>query len=806
MLKINKILSKKIKFPLSLRGAKRRSNLSGFSLIELMVAAAILAMAIFGIFHAYSAGFMGIADARDRTVATNYAREAMEDIKNKDFDQIITQSRNYIDGTKYEREVIVQPSTNLKKVTTKVYWKDRNGNTKTVETNTDVYFIETTADVATKIILYADPYNVLTQDIVDPENIDETKSIITAVLKDDKGNTDTTWTGRIDFTFSAGGIDPDFVILTLENGGKASTTFTAPSTIESGTVLEVIITVSATGLTSDSIIIKVTDPEKPVKINLTANPVFMTATTISTSEITATIVDAGGATVTEATNEVTFSVSGPGTLSNQQPLALGVVKITLTSNGTPGTITVTASASGLEPGVVDVITGGKVSLYASPTTVPIGEKSEITVTTKDINGVPINYAGTINLSLSPEGYGTLSLNYVTFNGTTSSETVIFTADSEGTVNINAVDDSLILTQADPITLNIKSALIPHHIEVYANPSSIKAGGEDTSTITARIKTEDGITVTSYTDLIIFKTTEGTFPNGEDEINSSDIVNLTYEDGVAIVKLYPSDTYGNAEINVYSPSIESTSITGSSEVGFYIEADHIEIVADPQKISVGGNTCDVIATIYDRENIVTEYAESILFEIIEGHPQIVKFSFTNKKSTLVPASAGTANISLQSQSIAGTARIKATSTFINSSGGTTEIEGYLNIPVGIFLNLVLDSQSYNSTEKSITFNIEIEGAELNLEEMQVSWSPNSSGNLNRIEIKSPDIAAPIAIFDNLTIPVLSGELINVEDITLSTGISNITMYFDPNVSGNDFTVIFNPNSGDYSVEFHIPISS
>jgi len=78
MLKINKILSKKIKLSLSLRAfphviARERSDRSnlnkGFSLIELMVAVVILAMVVFGIFLAFSTGFRGMADARDRTEA-----------------------------------------------------------------------------------------------------------------------------------------------------------------------------------------------------------------------------------------------------------------------------------------------------------------------------------------------------------------------------------------------------------------------------------------------------------------------------------------------------------------------------------------------------------------------------------------------------------------------------------------------------------------------------------------------------------------------------------------------------------------
>ena len=126
MLKIKRILSKK-----------------GFSLIELMVAVAILAMAIFGIFHAYSAGFMGMADARDRTVATNYAQEKMEDIRNKSFDKITDESPANINisGIKFERKVDVadEVAGKLKKVTTEVSWSDRDGNSKYVVIETLIY-------------------------------------------------------------------------------------------------------------------------------------------------------------------------------------------------------------------------------------------------------------------------------------------------------------------------------------------------------------------------------------------------------------------------------------------------------------------------------------------------------------------------------------------------------------------------------------------------------------------------------------------------------------------------------------------
>ena len=111
-----------------------------------MVAVVILAMAVFGIFLAFSTGFQGMGDARDRTVATNYAREKMEEIKNKSFGDITNDPLDGtpadITGTKFKRKVIVNVDDDiddLKKVTTIVSWDDRNGIPKEVKLETLIY-------------------------------------------------------------------------------------------------------------------------------------------------------------------------------------------------------------------------------------------------------------------------------------------------------------------------------------------------------------------------------------------------------------------------------------------------------------------------------------------------------------------------------------------------------------------------------------------------------------------------------------------------------------------------------------------
>jgi len=120
---------------------------NGFSLIELMVAVAILGMAIFGIFNAYSVGFMGMVDARNVTVATNYARKEMENLKNMSFDSLIVtysgeQGFDIPDQIKFSGTKTIErwnENVDLKKVTTIIRWVDRNEQTKTVMLETLIY-------------------------------------------------------------------------------------------------------------------------------------------------------------------------------------------------------------------------------------------------------------------------------------------------------------------------------------------------------------------------------------------------------------------------------------------------------------------------------------------------------------------------------------------------------------------------------------------------------------------------------------------------------------------------------------------
>jgi prepilin-type N-terminal cleavage/methylation domain-containing protein len=209
---------------------KRKLSQEGFSLIELMVAIVILALAIFGIFQAYSTGFMGMADARDRTVAVNYIQKTLEDYKNTPFKKIKDKSMSIIPGTKFFTASTIidmgetEGDTHLKKVITQVRWPDRNGNIKIEENSMLIYEAPKTGDILapSDIIIYASTYYRI---------LPYTSTELTAEIHDKNGNIVSNWKGNIIFTITSsspiGGLTPshETTVTKGTSNGSASLTY-----------------------------------------------------------------------------------------------------------------------------------------------------------------------------------------------------------------------------------------------------------------------------------------------------------------------------------------------------------------------------------------------------------------------------------------------------------------------------------------------------------------------------------------------------------------------------------------------------
>jgi hypothetical protein len=775
-----------------------------------------------------------MADARDRTVATNYAREAMEDVKNIDFELVTNENLGTAEsvGEKFTRVISVNTENgNLKKITTLVYWNNRNGKTINIETSMYINRTLFNPGEAAKIVLYAIPYySVL-------PSTDETIDLI-AVIKDAKGNTKIDWSGEnICFTIISGselGSLPVGVSDGVDtNGGIAETIFTPSNYKIDGVVQQGDVVIEASvelldGSTiSDRITITVT--LDVVRIELLAVPDSIEANGTdgaNISTVTATLVNSGGVPVLDAQNEITFNISGEGTFVDSGGSPLPDIVLMAPSEGTgtatiyvksiidiPGVATVTASSEGLLSDTVNIITIGiATSIFVSvePNLIYEGDNARVTVEIQDMNGNPVEYGENISLAISG-GTGNFTDNPVGPDTTPLAYSTFFSPTSLGILTITASGGDLV---DGTTTIEVGSTLIADTITIKADPKNISAGGDIDSEITATIK-QGSTVISNYDHDITFKIISDTSSlhnallsfNG-DTWGIGELLTVTGEkygnDGVAVVNLKPASYVGICTIEVSTDTLVGSDpiLVKTIEVGFYSGEDHIELKAFPSKMLVDGYTCTVTAEVVDEGgNIVTSYNGDITFTILVGWPKIAKFALTGTSSLTqtVPADPGGIidDVVLISQSKAGTVTLKA-----SSFTGMTDITGYLNIPVDInFLDLVPDSVSYSpeGVKNIVSFDIDVQGAELLLEEMKVSWLPYNSETLNKIEIRSPNTADPITIFDNSDFPAFSGDIINVDDIILSTGESNVKIYFNQDISGkNILDVTFNPNSGDYTV--------
>jgi hypothetical protein len=121
---------------------------------------------------------------------------------------------------------------------------------------------------------------------------------------------------------------------------------TQPVTVVTST--STVITFSNIGLTGISTVYKI-EPVKVYAVTVTADNSSLPGDGTSTTVLRAVLRDVSGTKVNDATNAVTFLVTGPGTLvgTNPCPAVAGEATITLKSSISPGTVSITATANNI---------------------------------------------------------------------------------------------------------------------------------------------------------------------------------------------------------------------------------------------------------------------------------------------------------------------------------------------------------------------------------------------------------------------------------------------------------------------------
>ncbi len=106
----------------------------GYTLVELLLAVAVLGVIMVPFFGMFSAGNFNNFQAGNYSTAVNLAREKMESIKNTEYDSVEALGAEAVDGYPSfsrvvdvtEHEAVETDEVELKEVTVTVYWDDRS--------------------------------------------------------------------------------------------------------------------------------------------------------------------------------------------------------------------------------------------------------------------------------------------------------------------------------------------------------------------------------------------------------------------------------------------------------------------------------------------------------------------------------------------------------------------------------------------------------------------------------------------------------------------------------------------------------
>jgi len=285
-------------------------------------------------------------------------------------------------------------------------------------------------------------------------------------------------------------------------------------------------------------------------------------------------------------------------------------------------------------------------------------------------------------------------------------------------------------------------------------------------------------------------------NDPDEIKDGKV---TCSNGVATIELESDGVNGTCRVEAENFSVPLTSTT--IDVGFYTTADHILLTAVPTHIPVGGGnegTSKLTASIVD-EGGTTVYNYNgdvdVIFEFLSGYNENdllgnAKFKFVNNFKYSVPIFNGIASVDLISLSNAGVATLRA-----SSDGLPEPVSDILTIYIEKTLKLaVFPNITYFTAGKNVSFDIEVQGGDISIDRMKVTWSPDNFEELTNVNI---DVDGTIS--NNLLGEILSnGTDFAIDSIILSEEITfpiKVTLTFVSSIEGKDISIIFYPAAGE-----------
>ena len=227
------------------------------------------------------------------------------------------------------------------------------------------------------------------------------------------------------------------------------------------------------------------------RIVCAVQPATMAADGVSIATVTANVCDAGGAIVLTATHTVTFSVSGPGVLVGSANVAAvnGQATVRIRSTVSTGTITVTASATGLTPGQASVTTYPRathIACNASPAAMYADAASTVVVRAflRDASSATVTQATDQVTFAIMSGSGYL-LPPTVVNAVNGVATVYLRSDNTvGDVTVRASAAGL-----TPGTVTVAKNPVPgrpYRLSVSASTGIMPADGVSAATVTARV--------------------------------------------------------------------------------------------------------------------------------------------------------------------------------------------------------------------------------------------------------------------------------------------------------------------------------